>query len=144
MKKAISILLLLIVVIITISACATTRPKIEEYEWHLKYAMRVENEQLNVLARNEEDGAHPEAKIVDIVLVAQNGIITITDKTNNKIYTGTYVIEKNTPKGTDYKISIDQKNGYATVAMTTYHDGTEEPTLPISLGDYSLYFYANK
>ena len=37
---------------------------------------------------------------------------------------------------------IDGKNGYATVAMTKYYDGTEEPTLPISRGTYSIYFYA--
>ena len=32
--------------------------------------------------------------------------------------------------------------GLGAVAMTTYYDGKEEPTLPISLGDYSIYFYA--
>ena len=47
-----------------------------------------------------------------------------------------------TPEGTDYHITIDGKSGFACVAMTTYADGTEEPTLPISLDGYSLYFYA--
>ena len=37
---------------------------------------------------------------------------------------------------------IDGKNGFATVAMTKYYDGTEEPTLPINLGTHSIYFYA--
>ena len=37
---------------------------------------------------------------------------------------------------------IDGKNGYATVAMTKYYDGTEESTLPINLGTHSIYFYA--
>ena len=36
----------------------------------------------------------------------------------------------------------DGKNGYATVAMTKYYDGTEKPTLPINLGTHSIYFYA--
>ena len=36
---------------------------------------------------------------------------------------------------------IDGKNEYATVAMTKYYDGTEEPTLPINLGTHSIYFY---
>jgi hypothetical protein len=40
----------------------------------------------------------------------------------------------------DYEITIDGKNGYATVAMTKYYDGTEEPTLPINLGTHSIYF----
>ena len=38
---------------------------------------------------------------------------------------------------------VDGKSGYAGVAMTSYADGTEEPTLPIALDDYSMYFYAN-
>ena len=49
-----------------------------------------------------------------------------------------------TRKGGTYetKVTIDGKEGYATVAMTTYADGSEEPTLPISLDGYSMYFYA--
>ena len=42
-----------------------------------------------------------------------------------------------------YRITIDGKSGFACVAMTTYADGTEEPTLPISLDGYSIDFYAN-
>ena len=53
-----------------------------------------------------------------------------------------YKVAKKTPDGTDYEITIDGKNGYATVAMTKYYDGTEEPTLPINLGTHSIYFYA--
>ena len=49
---------------------------------------------------------------------------------------------KKTPDGIDYEIIIDGKNGYATVAMTKYYDGTEEPTLPINLGTHSICFYA--
>ena len=46
------------------------------------------------------------------------------------------------PEGTEYRITIGNKTGHAIVAMTTYADGTEEPTLPISLDGYSMYFYA--
>ena len=49
---------------------------------------------------------------------------------------------RKTPDGIDYEITIDGKNGYATVAMTKYYDGTEEPTLPFNLGTHSIYFYA--
>ena len=53
-----------------------------------------------------------------------------------------YKVAKKTPDGIDYEITIDGKNGYATVAMTKYYDGTEEPTLSINLGTHSIYFYA--
>ena len=60
---------------------------------------------------------------------------------------GTFSVEcykaaKKTPDGIDYEITIDGKNGYATVAMTKYYEGTEEPTLPINLGTHSIFFYA--
>ena len=53
-----------------------------------------------------------------------------------------YKVAKKTPDGIYYEITIDGKNGYATVAMTKYYDETEEPTLPINLGTHSIYFYA--
>lgn len=47
-------------------------------------------------------------------------------------------------KGTNYEITIDGLTGYAMVAPTEYYDGSEVPTLPINLGDYSLYFIPAK
>lgn len=97
---------------------------------------------LVVPAVGEADEVYPDAKVVDLTLTAKDGKITITDATNNITHVGTYTVEGKNPKGTDYKVTIDGKEGYATVAMTTYDDGSEEPTLPINLGDYSIYFYA--
>ncbi len=142
MKKTISILLLATTLIFALSACGMGKPKIEDYEWKMRTIAHVEGEQLVYDAAAEESTAHPEAKIVELTLVAKNGKITITDHTNNKTYEGSYTVEQKTPAGTDYKVTIDGKEGYATVAMTTYADGTEEPTLPINLGTHSIYFYA--
>ena len=116
--------------------------KIEDYEWKMRTIMHGEDNQVVVDAVGEYDTAHPEAKIVEMTLVAKDGKITITDHTNNKTYEGTYTVEQKTPAGTNYEVTIDGKEGYATVAMTTYADGTEEPTLPINLGTHSIYFYA--
>ena len=96
-----------------------------------------------VVAVGEEDDIHPNAKIVKIKLVAKDGTITITDATNNKTYRGTYKVQQKTPKGIDYEVTIDGITGYATVAPTEYYDGSEVPTLPINLGEYSLYFIPN-
>ncbi|MBR2944868.1 MAG: hypothetical protein IKC16_07290 [Clostridia bacterium] len=142
MKRTVASILMLSLVVILLASCGANRPTIEEYEWHLRRAMLVEDEQLKLVAANEADKAHPEAKIVDVILKASNGKLTITDETSNRIYTGTYIAEGKTPEGTEYKIIINGVQGYAGVAMTTYYDGTEEPTLPISIAGYSLYFYA--
>ena len=142
MKRIISIIILIAILTITLSACGMGKVKIEDYKWRMRTIMHGEDNQVVVDAVGEDDPAHPEVKIIDMTLTAKDGKITITDHTNNKTYEGTYKVEQKTPAGTDYKVTIDGKEGYATVAMTTYADGTEEPTLPINLGTLSIYFYA--
>ena len=144
MKKIISILLLNTMFILLLSSCGISKPKIEDYEWKMRTIMHAKDNQVVYDALEEEEiETHPEAKIIEMTLVAKDGKITITDVTNNVTYKGIYTVSGNNPKGTDYSITIDGKSGYAGVAMTTYADGTEEPTLPITLDGYSMYFYAN-
>ena len=144
MKKVLA-LFLLFVVVFSLSACNGDVVAIEDYEWKMGAVMRndielAQNEDELVVAVGEEDDIHPNAKIVDLKLVANDGSITVTDATNNKSYSGTYKVQRKTPKGTDYEVTIDGIKGYATVAPTEYYDGSEVPTLPINLGDFSLYF----
>ena len=144
MKKFVCVLIALIF-ILGLSACNGDVVAIEDYEWKMGAVMRndievAQNEDELVVAVGEEDDIHPNAKIVDLKLVAKDGSITITDATNNKTYSGTYKVQQKTPKGTDYEVTIDGIKGYATVAPTEYYDGSEVPTLPINLGEYSLYF----
>ena len=141
MKKTISILLMSIM-IFALSACGVGKPRIEDYEWKMRTIMHAEDNRVVYDAVAEESSTHPKAKIIEIILVAKDGKITITDVTNNNTYEGTYTVSGRNPKGTDYHITIDGKSGYAGVAMTTYADGSEEPTLPISLDGYSMYFYS--
>ena len=142
MKKIVSILLLAATLMLALSACGMGKPKIEDYEWKMRTIAHIEDEQLVYDAAAEEISTRPEAKIIEMTLVAKDGKITITDVTNGKTYEGTYTVSGRNPEGTDYNITIDGKSGYAGVAMTTYADGLEEPTLPISLDGYSMYFNA--
>ena len=147
MKKTIGVLLT-IICMFTMSSCGSGVIAIEDYEWKMGAVMRndievAQNEDELVVAVGEEDDIHPNAKIVDLKLFAKDGSISITDATNNKTYSGTYKVQQKTPKGTDYEVMIDGIKGYATVAPTEYYDGSEVPTLPINLGEYSLYFTPN-
>ena len=142
MKKAISILLLMSIMIFALSACGVGKPRIEDYEWKMRTIMHAEDNRVVYDAVAEESSTHPEAKIIEMTLVAKDGKITITDVTNGKTYEGNYTVSGKNPEETDYHITIDGKSGYGGVAMTTYADGSEEPTLPISLDGYSMYFYA--
>ena len=144
MKMIISLLLMLILVF-TLSACNGDVVSIEDYEWKMRTVMSndieaAQNEDELVVAVGEADELYPDTKIVDLKLVAKDGTITLSDETNSKTYTGIYKVQKKTPKGTDYEVTIDGIEGYATVAPTEYYDGSEVPTLPINLGEYSLYF----
>ena len=128
-----------------LSACNSDVVAIEDHEWKMRTVMSndievAQNEDQLVVAVGEADELYPDAKIVDLKLIAKDGSITVTDATNNKTYNGTYKVQQKTPKGTDYEVTIDGVKGYATVAPTEYYDGSEVPTLPINLGEYSLYF----
>lgn len=141
MKRVISIILLIISAF-SLSGCGLGKMKIEDYEWTLRYAFHAQGDHVIVDAVQEYDATHPQAKVVDITLAARNGKITITDSTNGRTYEGAYTVERKHPDGTDYKVTVDGKSGHATVGMTTFADGSEQPTLSISVGQYSLYFYA--
>ena len=144
MKKILSVFLMLAFVF-ALSACSADVVKIEDYDWKMRTVMSnniedAQNEDQLVVAVGETDKMYHDAKIVDLTLIAKDGKITVTDATNSKTYSGTYKVIQETPKGTDYEVTIDEVTGYATVSPTEYYDGSEVPTLPINLGDYSLCF----
>ena len=125
--------------VLLLSSCSSNAPAIEDYEWKLRTAMSAESPEL-VVAVGEPDNVHPEAQVVDMTLKAKNGVITITNNTNGTTSTGTYRATGVTPEGTDYEIIIDGETANACVAPTKYYDGSEIPTLPISVDGFSLYF----
>ena len=144
MKKILSVFSLLVLVF-AVSACSADRLAIEDHKWKMRAIVSnnieaAENEAELVLAVGEADELYPDAEIVNMSLTAKNGKLTLTDATNGKTYSGTYKLLEKTPNGTDYEVIIDGINGYATASPTEYYDGSEIPTLPINLGDYSLYF----
>ena len=143
--KKVFCLLMMMVCIVSLSGCGDSVAAIEDYEWKMRTIMSndieaAQNEDQLVVVVGKADELYPDTKIVDLKLVAKDGAITLTDATNSKTYTGTYKVQQKTPKGTDYEVTIDGIKGYATVAPTEYYDGSEVPTLPINLGEYSLYF----
>ena len=140
MKKAFFLIILL--VLLLTSGCKSS-PAINDFSWKMSTIASIENEQLNVIAVGDSNYAHPEAEVIDMTLIASDGKIILTDNTNSKTYEGTYFIDGKNLRSTSYKITIEGEDGYATVAMTTYLDGSKKPTLPISLGNYTIYFYSD-
>lgn len=144
------VLVLALVMTMLLSACGVKgKPVvyIELYEWKLQSVMsndtEVADEEL-VIAVGEQDELYPNAKVVDILLTAKNGEITLTDTTNNKTYTGTYKMTEETSKSVTYEIEIDGIAGNATIAITEHLGNILTPTLPINLGEYTVYFLPNE
>ena len=147
MKRLLFVIMLLLALMI-FSSCNRELISIEQCEWKMSAVMSNSGDSLQnandfVIVVGEPDKAHPNAKIIELTLSAQNGNLILTDVTNNKTYNGTYKLLRKTPKSIDYEITIDGIKGYATIAQTKYYDGSETPTLPINLGDYALYFTPN-
>ena len=82
------------------------------------------------------------AKQIELVCEAEGGNLTLTDWTNDRTYTGTYQQSQRDSKSTIYEVNVDGTNGMAVAAMTTYLDGTQDPTLIFNLGDYTVNFFA--
>ena len=144
MRKNIFCFLLAVIMIFFLASCGVGEMKIEDYEWKMRSIIHGESDTVVYDAVGEADALQPQASVIDMTLVAKDGKITISDKTNNTVYEGTYTVSGKNPEGTDYRVTIDGKSGYATVGATTYADGKEEPTLPIMLDGYSIYFIASK
>ena len=144
MKKLLYLIPVLVLTLI-LASCGTETISIEDYEWKIRAVMKndieaTQDEDTLVIAVGEEDELYPEAKIVDVKLTAKDEKITVVDSTNDKTYSGTYKQTEKTSDGTIYEIVIDGKEGFATVSPTEYYEGTNVPTLPINMGEYSVYF----
>lgn len=120
-------------------------PHIELHKWSLSTAQQTDPPHL-VVAYNSEyntsfnDSALFEyAKPIKLILKAQKGKITITDKTNDKIYNGTYKLKsRNRFSSQSYDIVINGKNGTADVKLKL------NSTLFIIIDNYNLIFNAEQ
>lgn len=139
MKK---LCLLLVISLLLLGGCGKNSvPKMEDFEWVMTSVQS--NEDGQVIAFGERGSStFDSAEQVELTCQAESGILTLTDQTNSKIYTGTYQLTQTDPQSSIYEVIVDGKEGIAVVAMTAYDDGNQEPTFIINLGDYSINFFA--
>ena len=148
--KRITVLILAWIITMLISACGLNGKEIvhlESYEWKMQSVMSNDTELADeelVVAVGEPDELYPNAKVVDMILTAKGGEITFIDATNNQTYTGTYSITEETSKSITYKIVIDDISGNATISITEHLGNRLTPTLPINLGEYTVYLLPNE
>ena len=147
-----SIVSFLVVVLALIIYLIFSKPAIEGKTWQLSSAMQ-QDPYFAVIAHNptydfsqEEEGVFVGSHPVDLTCVAENGVLTITDKTNNMVYLGSYertLLDKLTNgsrRGGRLRtipIVIDGKEGTAQVSRFA---GTWNKTLCIIVDGYILNF----
>lgn len=143
MRKAAICLTALLFVCLT-GCSGDTLPTIEEYDWKMT---SVQNMDANgqVIAYGERGSSTLDtAKQIELTCEAKQGCLTLTDKTNQKTYTGTYRLSSTDLRSSIYGVTVDGTEGAAVTAMTTYQDDSKDPTLIIRLGDYTINFFAEE
>lgn len=139
MKKA---GLLLVFLLVLLTGCASKAPKINEYSWVMTSVQSMEAGGQAVAYGERGSSTLEGAKQMELLCQAKDGKLTLTDRTNGRTYTGTYQQSQSDPKSTIYEIEVDGTTGMAAVAMTTYQDGSQDPTLILNLGEYAVNFFA--
>lgn len=139
MKRA-GLLLALLLVLLT--GCSSKTPKIDEYTWVMTSVQSMEAGGQAVVYGEKGSSTLEGAKQIELVCEAQGGNLTLTDRTSDRTYTGTYQQSQRDSKSTIYEVDVDGTSGVAVAAMTTYQDGTQDPTLIFNLGEYTVNFFA--
>lgn len=141
MKKYI---LMLFMLIFTLNGCGRNDiPKIETNVWSMSSIQSMENNG-EILVHGAGEDVLPEGStILVLTCLAQDGILTITDRTNNESYTGTYKLDESNASSNIYSIVLENLEGMAVVSLTSYQNGAETDTLIVRLQDYTLNFFAD-
>lgn len=116
-------------------------PKIEAYAWQMSIVQSIEAEGQAIAYGPGYNSTLPDAVNILLACIAKDGTMTLTDETNDKIYTGTYQLTDTDQQAATYEVTIGETQAMAVAAMTTYHDQSLTPTFIISTGEYALNFF---
>ncbi len=143
MKKFLSLLLVLVFIIVMLSACKNDEVALESCSWKMESVVSLDKNG-ETIAVGEKTDIYPNAKVIDIILVAQDGELRLEDKTNGETYNGAYEEMLVTDSPDDYKIFLDGKEGYINSTKTVYPDKSETPMLIVTVDNYDIYFHQVK
>ena len=137
------IYLLMALLLLILAGCSNSNaPKIEDYNWVMTSVQSMDTGEQAIAYGERGSSTLDSAKQIELICCAEDGNLTLTDQTNDETYTGTYTMNETDTQSSIYEIVLDGNEGMAVVAMTTYHDGSQEPTFIINLGDYAINFFA--
>lgn len=141
MKKLRISVLILLVFMFVFSGCKNSDAiKIDNQTWIMTNVQSMSSGGQVVAYGREGSSALDSAAFVELECKAGSNVLTLTDKTNSKRYTGSYIVTANSPESTIYEVKIENTKGTAVCALTAYLDGSNNPTLIINFGEYTLNF----
>ena len=149
MKKTItviSLILTLAVGAVALTACAKSEYNviIEGHEWVFDNVLEnVGGEAAITECSGSNAEIYPEAEVVEIKVSVEGDKLTVEHVTAG--VTSVYTLKEEEyieGRSSIYILTDEEGNeaGYATIGVTSYHDGSEEYTLIIRIGDRYEYF----
>jgi len=141
MKRISVIIILALMLLVGCGKKSDSILKIEEYKWTM-FSVQSKEDGMAIAYGERGSSTLDTAKQLELTCIAENGSLSIADKTNNKSYSGIYKHKETSTESVIYEVEIDGMEGMAVVSMTSYQNGEEEPTFIISLEEYSINFYS--
>ena len=141
MKRISVIIILALMLLVGCGKKSDSILKIEEYKWTM-FSVQSKEDGMAIAYGERGSSTLDTAKQLELTCIAENGSLSIADKTNNKSYSGIYTHKETFTESVIYEVEIDGMEGMAVVSMTSYQNGEEEPTFIISLEEYSINFYS--
>lgn len=143
MKKLSLLIVLSLAAALIFLGCNNNTIKIDEYTWAMMTIQSTNDNGKVIAYGNDENSTFETAVLVQLKCKEENGVLTLTDSTNNRTYTGSYKAADTNPDSVIYDVKIGDTSGKAVCSLTTYRNEKNKPTLLLNLGDYTLKFFAD-
>lgn len=144
-NKAVALTPIFVILLCIFLYAIFVKPKIEIYTWELSSVQQVGPPFITVAHNknynfsDEDDALFKFSKPIELTCVAKKGNLTITDKTNNYTYKGTYKVKHwggRRLHGQGYEIVIEGIEGTANISNNSLFNRT----LFMSIDGYCLNF----
>lgn len=145
MKKKIISLFIISTLLIVMTSCQNSNLAIENYEWKMNVIHSYKDYGKIIACEESEKGKLENngegVVVIDMIMTVKDGVLTITDNTNDKKYTGKYTKKESKAETVFYSVTMDGVEWNAVLSFTKYYEGGDKATLIISNSDYSIQFF---
>ena len=141
MKKILPVIMIAIL-ILALGGCSSQAVTIENHTLKLTFIQSTEDGAIIGCASDyyEDHKDIENLIVVDLACDAPGTYFTIIDKTNHNTYYFNYAVKEENSETIIYDVTSDINTGMAVTSVTKADDGTETPTLIITIGEYTLNF----